>query len=371
MNLRLLTTDGDLKTQKKDDPGTPFIEIANNQHRSSDKKNVETQEPLAEPKGKDEDKPQVLSRRVFELNTRFAPKQMDRDFPNNLVTTTSYTKCNFFPKNLFLQLLKVVNAYFVFLILLQIVPGIGQPNGSLFTMLPLTFVILVSMVKDKIEDSKRRAQDDKDNNQEVLACEPGDTSFTQVKSLDLEVGSIVKVRQDEAFPADLIIIKSSLPRGICYVETKNLDGETNMKQKLASEHVEKRIAGEDAMILQEVKDAKIDCEGPNEYLYRFEGKFILKDGSQFPIDPDQVLLKGSSLRNTEWIIGVCVYTGHDTKIMKNSASSVIKRSKNQKQLNYFVLVSMVIQLTFSIIGSAILSVWTEYEGGNYWYLYPN
>ena len=123
--------------------------------------------------------------------------------------------------------------------------------------------------------------------------------------------------------------------------------------------------------MQELKDAKIDCEGPNEYLYRFEGKFILKDGSQFPIDPDQVLLKGSSLRNTEWIIGACVYTGHDTKIMKNSASSVIKRSKNQKQLNYFVLVSMVIQLTFSIIGSAILSVWTEYEGGNYWYLYPN
>ena len=57
MNLRLLTTDGDLKTQKKDDPGTPFIEIANNQLRSSEKKNLETQEPLAEPKGKDEDKP--------------------------------------------------------------------------------------------------------------------------------------------------------------------------------------------------------------------------------------------------------------------------------------------------------------------------
>ena len=91
-----------------------------------------------------------------------------------------------------------------------------------------------------------------------------------------------------------------------------------------------------------MKDAKIDCEGPNEYLYRFEGKFILKDGSQFPIDPDQVLLKGISLRNTEWIIGACVYTGHDTKIMKNSANSVIKRSKNQKQLNYFVMVSMAI-----------------------------
>mmetsp|Transcript_7016 Transcript_7016/g.9751 ORF Transcript_7016/g.9751 Transcript_7016/m.9751 type:complete len:161 (+) Transcript_7016:1139-1621(+) len=96
----------------------------------------------------------------------------------------------------------------------------------------------------------------------------------------------------------------------------------------------------------------------------------MKDGSKFPIDPDQVLLKGSSLRNTEWVLGVCVYTGHDTKIMKNSGSSVIKRSKNQKMLNYFVAVSMMIQLTFSIVGSAILSVWTEYRGDEYWYLYP-
>ena len=83
-----------------------------------------------------------------------------------------------------------------------------------------------------------------------------------------------------------------------------------------------------------------------------------------------MLLKGSSLRNTEFIYGVCVYTGHDTKIMKNSSSSVIKRSKNQKQLNYFVAVSMVIQLLFSIIGSAILTIWTEYDGDLLPYLYP-
>ena len=40
-------------------------------------------------------------------------------------------------------------------------------------------------------------------------------------------------------------------------------------------------------------------------------------------------------------------------------------------LNWFVLTAMLIQLVFSFIGSGILSVWTEYSGGEAWYLYPN
>jgi len=86
---------------------------------------------------------------------------------------------------------------------------------------------------------------------------------------------MVKVMENEAFPADLILIKSSLPRGVCYVETKNLDGETNMKQKLASEHVETIMENEDRKVLEAVKGAKIECEPPNEFLYRFDGNFVL------------------------------------------------------------------------------------------------
>ena len=82
---------------------------------------------------------------------------------------------------------------------------------------------------------------------------------------------MVKVMENEAFPADLILIKSSLPRGVCYVETKNLDGETNMKQKLASEHIETRMECEDAKILDAVKGSKIECETPNEFLYKYQG----------------------------------------------------------------------------------------------------
>ena len=117
--------------------------------------------------------------------------------------------------------------------------------------------------------------------------------------------------------------------------------------------------------------ATIECETPNEYLYKFEGNFVLKDGTKIPMDPDQVLLKGSTLRNTEWLIGICVFTGHDTKIMQNSSNGSAKQSKNAKALNYFVFFTMCVQLSFSIIGSIILTIWTEYDGDEHWYLYPN
>ena len=89
-------------------------------------------------------------------------------------------------------------------------------------------------------------------------------------------------------------------------------------------------------------NSEVACEAPNEFLYRFQGNHYLQSGDDFPLDENQVLLKGSSLRNTEWVIGFAVYTGHETKIMKNSARSKSKRSKNAVALNYYIVICMCI-----------------------------
>ena len=94
-------------------------------------------------------------RRIFEINTIFEKTQLDRQYPNNAVSTTKYTSLTFLPKNLFEQFSKMANFYFLFLIVLQIVPGIGQAYGSLFTAMPLTFVVSISMIKDAYEDRQR------------------------------------------------------------------------------------------------------------------------------------------------------------------------------------------------------------------------
>ena len=68
----------------------------------------------------------------------------------------------------------------------------------------------------------------------------------------------------------------------------------------------------------------------------------MPEGAKIPIDPDQILLRGSCLRNTEWIIGICIYTGHETKIMKNGTKPKPKTSKIAKSTNTYIMVTMLI-----------------------------
>ena len=97
----------------------------------------------------------------------------------------------------------------------------------------------------------------------------------------------------------MILLNSSLAKGIAYVETKNLDGETNLKQKQASLEVQKHLEQmSEEQILTKLIGMKVECEHPNEFLYKFQGNFVLESGKKVPMDPDQILLKGSCLRNT-------------------------------------------------------------------------
>ena len=135
------------------------------------------------------------------------------------------------------------------------------------------FVVGVSMIKDAYEDNKRRKKDNEDNSAIVLTSINGE-EFEETKSEDVEVGCLVKVKEDEPFPCDLIMVSSSLPRKIAYVETKNLDGETNLKQKIVTEDVSLHFDEKDKVSKSQIdsfRGMEIDCEGPNEFLYNFKG----------------------------------------------------------------------------------------------------
>lgn len=185
----------------------------------------------------------------------------------------------------------------------------------------------------------------------------------------LRVGDIIKVYKDEYFPADLLLLSSSYEDGVCYVDTMNLDGETNLKLKHALEatahlHNEKSLQKFRAMV---------KCEDPNENLYSFIGTFQY-EGKEHPLSLQQILLRDSKLKNTEYIYGVVIFTGHDTKVMQNSTDPPSKRSKIERKMDKIIYIFFSSLIFISFIGSVVFGIETKRDisGGKYrrWYLHP-
>ena len=190
-----------------------------------------------------------------------------------------------------------------------------------------------------------------------------DGKLTEIRSKDIQVGDIVKVNKNERFPADLILISSSEPQGMAYLETSNVDGESNLKIRMSNSHTIHLI---DEQALSEFK-ATVQCELPNERIYNFEGTMNI-DQECFSLDQTNILLRGAVLKNTQWIYGVVVYTGHETKIMMNSSETPNKRTKmtrkTDKQCAYVAF--GVFFLTF--IGAVFNFYYDTQVLPSHWYL---
>mmetsp|Transcript_41350 Transcript_41350/g.63001 ORF Transcript_41350/g.63001 Transcript_41350/m.63001 type:complete len:143 (-) Transcript_41350:1154-1582(-) len=132
-----------------------------------------------------------------------------------------------------------------------------------------------------------------------------------------------------------------------------------------------KLAGSEQEILTNFNSSTIECEKENESIYTFQGNLKFTDRElAVPIDVDQILLRGSSLRNTEWVYGVAVYTGHDSKVMMNSLSSQTKFSKIEKATNIYILISVIIQFVVCFFSGAFTAVWQNLYGvrESYYYL---
>lgn len=180
----------------------------------------------------------------------------------------------------------------------------------------------------------------------------------------------MKVEKDEFFPVDLILLSSSYEDPICYVETTNLDGETNLKLKQALQATSQ--LNEDSAF----KNFRgiIRCEDPNANLYTFVGSLDV-EGQRYPLTIHQLLLRDSKLKNTDYIYGVVIFTGHDTKVVQNSVGPSSKRSKIEKQTDKLVYLLFFVLVLMSFIGSLFFGIATrkdlEHGWMTRWYLRPD
>jgi magnesium-transporting ATPase (P-type) len=233
-------------------------------------------------------------------------------YASNVIVTSTYTLLTFLPLNMFEQFRKVANLYFLVVVILQLIPSISpvQPIGSIAA---LTFVIGVSAVRAAVEDVRRHRDDHTVNNSPATVLQ--DDDFVEgIPWKDLKVGDIVRVDGDTFFPADLLLLNSSEPNGLAFVNTMNLDGETNTKPKQAPAPLHAcRSPMEVAGLRGYVKS-----EGVNKNLDSFTGTLVLEGGVETALDNRNVLYRGCQLVTAKYIYGLVLFTGKQTKLMKNN-----------------------------------------------------
>ena len=188
----------------------------------------------------------------------------------------------------------------------------------------------------------------------------GDAQFKREYWKSVQVGDFVRIFNGDQVPADIVVLASSDPEGGCYVETKGLDGETNLKPRMAlrcSRQIKHPRDCQRAEFL-------IDSEPPHANLYQYEGtmRWSQKDqvdpdgGSHDMVEPisiSNLLLRGCSLKNTKWVLGVVLFTGQETKIMLNSGITPSKRSRIARELNWNVIYNFVILLVMCVVAGVV------------------
>lgn len=287
------------------------------------------------------------------------------DFQSNQVMTNKYNVVTFLPLFLLEQFSKYANVFFLFIGCLQQIPGVS-PTNRWTTLVPLGIVLLVSALKEVSEDWRRYKADAELNASLIPVLDAETESWVPKSWRDVRVGDVVRVERNGFFPADLVLLSSSEPEGLAYVETANLDGETNLKVKQALPATAKLVTAASMSRLR----GTIVCEAPNNSLYTFDGTLKPSSGAALPVGPDQLLLRGSQLRNAPWVYGLAVFTGHDTKLLQNATKTPLKRTRVDKQVNSLILSLFVLMLALAIVCSIGALIASRSARRNALYLMP-
>ncbi|GJQ74496.1 hypothetical protein Trydic_g21365 [Trypoxylus dichotomus] len=276
-------------------------------------------------------------------------------YANNYIKTSKYTVLTFLPLNLFEQFQRLANFYFLCLLVLQLIPAISSLT-PVTTALPLIGVLGLTAIKDAYDDFQRHVSDSQVNNRKSQAVRDG--KLVQEKWSAVQVGDIIRMDNDQFVAADILLLTTSEPNGLCFIETAELDGETNLKCRQCL--LETAEMGQDDALISEF-DGEIICEQPNNLLNKFEGTLTWKN-KQYSLDNDKIILRGCVLRNTQWCYGVVIFAGKDTKLMQNSGKTKFKRTSIDRLLNFLIIGIVFFLLSMCLFCMIACGIWETLVG---------
>ncbi|KAJ5126017.1 hypothetical protein N7526_008194 [Penicillium atrosanguineum] len=263
---------------------------------------------------------------------------------------------------------KMANFYFLIVAILQMVPGLST-TGTYTTIVPLLIFVGISMGKEGFDDWRRYRLDKEENNR--FACvlrsgEDGRQDWVEIKWQDIRVGDVIKLGRDEPVPADFALLHANGPNGVAYIETMALDGETNLKNKQPCPPVSKACS-----TVEDITSNSLEfvVEDPNLDLYKFDGHVTVNAQEKLPLTNNEIVYRGSILRNTDEAIGMVIYTGEECKIRMNANKNPrIKKPTLQSKVNHVVMLIVALVVILAVVCTICYKYWEENVGSHSWYL---
>ncbi|CAB4252257.1 similar to Saccharomyces cerevisiae YIL048W NEO1 Putative aminophospholipid translocase (flippase) involved in endocytosis and vacuolar biogenesis [Maudiozyma barnettii] len=243
-------------------------------------------------------------------------------YPSNEVSNAKYNAVTFVPTLLYEQFKFFYNLYFLVVALSQAVPALRIGYLSSY-IVPLAFVLTVTMLKEAMDDIRRRRRDRESNNElyQVLGKQ------ILVPSKDLKVGDIIKLNKGDRVPADLILLQSSEPSGESFIKTDQLDGETDWKLRIACP-LTQNVTEEDLQ-----NKISLTASAPEKSINRFLGKLTYKGSSSSPLSVDNTLWANTVVASTGCCVACVIYTGRDTRQAMNTTSPTVKTGLLELEIN--------------------------------------
>ena len=319
-------------------------------------------------------------------------------YPSNIIITSRYTVLNFVPKNVWEQLHKAANAYFLLISLIMCLGNMTRLFVGTIrfesTFATLVVMMIFSAVIAGLDDRQRHVADAQANNQRARVARggPDGVRLEPAAWREVRVGDVVVVKGGEEFPADIVPLACSGDEGSCYVSTANLDGETNLKIRTAAPCSQRALCeGLDGLAPQRSDSLPlldhavsrlaavgggVCAEAPKKSIHNFNGSVSSgaageggAAGAGVPLTAANFLLRGTQLRNTAWCMGVVVYTGRETRMAMNSRKAPSKVANVERTINTTLGVVVGAQVLLALIGDIMHNLTLERFMG-FWYLYP-
>ncbi|KAF9764523.1 Phospholipid-transporting ATPase tat-1 [Nosema granulosis] len=305
----------------------------------------------------------------------------------NRIVTSKYNKYTFFPLNAYHQWSKPSNMFFLLTLVLLAIPQISPFNPYTY-LLAFCLVTGTSMIKDGVEDYRKHKQDDIINHKRSNIVEFSDGSFSlrEINVEDLEVGNFVVIEDSTDIPADVIILRSKImsKRGyvckdFCYIDSSNLDGESNLKKKTAHYDVKCDktrknnddifkmfpICDCDKFFIQNVHSSQVIDTG--DLFTKFDCRLKVKDEIVL-CNEKNALLKGMKLKNTKSALAYVVAVGRDTKMGKSNVTTRKGHSLFEGEVSKLVYVIFMLYFLLLFVSSILGSLFLRKSTIEYLYL---